>query len=67
MHKIPSMSSKALVKLVQKGGAVFVRQGKTDHAIYSRMFKGKLKKQKGVLDDWQSSALVGPPSPPERL
>ena len=37
MLKVPSMSSKALIKLLEKGGAIFVRQGKTDHAIYSRM------------------------------
>jgi len=35
------MSSKALIKLLEKGGAVFVRQGKTDHAIYARIVKGK--------------------------
>jgi hypothetical protein len=33
MLKVPSMSSKALSRLVEKGGAVFVRQGPTDHAI----------------------------------
>jgi predicted RNA binding protein YcfA (HicA-like mRNA interferase family) len=31
------MSSKKLVKILEKGGAVFVRQGSTDHAIYSRI------------------------------
>ncbi len=36
MHKIPSMSSSQLVKLLVRGGVAFVRQGKTDHAIYSR-------------------------------
>jgi len=41
MPKVPSMSSKALVKLLKKGGAVFVRQRKTDHAIYSRTIEGK--------------------------
>jgi predicted RNA binding protein YcfA (HicA-like mRNA interferase family) len=41
MSKFPSLSSKQLVKILQKGGAVFVRQGKTDHAIYSRIVKGK--------------------------
>ncbi len=35
------MSSKALAKLLEKGGAVFVRQGPTDHAIYSRIVEGK--------------------------
>ena len=41
MPKVPSMSSKALVKLLERGGAVFVRQGKTDHAMYSRTIGGK--------------------------
>ena len=40
MPKLPSISSNKLVKLLNKGGAVFVRQGKTDHAIYSRMVQG---------------------------
>jgi predicted RNA binding protein YcfA (HicA-like mRNA interferase family) len=41
MPKIPSLSSRELVRLLEKGGAKFVRQGPTDHAIYSRMVKGK--------------------------
>ena len=41
MPKIPSMSSKKLVKLLEKGGASLVRQGKTDHAIYARTFEDK--------------------------
>ena len=41
MPKVPSLSSTALVKLLEKGGAVFVRQGPTDHAIYSRVVEGK--------------------------
>jgi len=41
MLKIPSMSSQKLVDLLEKGGAVFVRQGATDHAIYSRVVEGK--------------------------
>ena len=41
MPKLPSMSSKELVKLLEKGDAKFVRQGKTDHAIYSRIAEGK--------------------------
>ena len=41
MPKIPSMSSKELVNLLEKGGAVFVRQGATDHAIFSRIVEGK--------------------------
>lgn len=41
MRKIPSMSSRELVKVIEKGGGVFVRQGPTDHAIYSRTIEGK--------------------------
>jgi predicted RNA binding protein YcfA (HicA-like mRNA interferase family) len=41
MPKVPAMSSNELTKLLEKGGAVFVRQGKTDHAIYARMVEGK--------------------------
>ena len=41
MLKVPSMSSKALIKLLEKGGAIFGRQGKTDYAIYSRVVEGK--------------------------
>lgn len=41
MPNVPSMSSKALVNLLEKGGARFVRQGATDHAIYSRIVGGK--------------------------
>lgn len=41
MSKIPSLSSKQLVDILEKGGAEFVRQGSTDHAIYSRIIDGK--------------------------
>ncbi len=40
-NKLPSLSSKKLVKLLVKGGAYFKRQGKTDHAIYERVVKGR--------------------------
>ncbi|MCD6166100.1 type II toxin-antitoxin system HicA family toxin [bacterium] len=41
MPKMPSLSSRELVKLLEKGGAVLVRQGPTDHAIYSRIVGGR--------------------------
>ena len=41
MPKFPSLSSKKLVKLIERGGGKFVRQGKTDHAIYCRVTAGK--------------------------
>jgi len=41
MPKIPSMSSKDLVRLLEKAGVVFVRQGSTDHAMYSKTVEGR--------------------------
>jgi len=41
MPRLPSLSSKELVRLIEKGGATFVRQGSSDHAIYSRIVEGK--------------------------
>ncbi len=41
MSNLPSLSSKQLVKILKEGGAVFVRQGSTDHAIYSRIVNEK--------------------------
>ena len=41
MPKLPAMSSRELTKLLEKGGAVYVRQGSTDHAIYCRFTEGR--------------------------
>lgn len=41
MPKVPSMDSKKLVNLLEHGGASFIRQGATDHAIYARFVDGK--------------------------
>ena len=41
MHKMPSISSKELARLLEKGGAVLIRQGSTDHAMYSRTIEGR--------------------------
>ena len=35
------MSSKEFIKLLNRGGAKFVRQSSTDHAIYARIFGNK--------------------------
>jgi predicted RNA binding protein YcfA (HicA-like mRNA interferase family) len=40
MLKMPSMSSRQLARLLERGGCVLARQGKTDHAIYSRLIEG---------------------------
>ena len=36
-----ALRATAHVRLLERGGAFFVRQGKTDHAIYGRVFSGK--------------------------
>ena len=41
MSKFPCFSSKELVRLVEQGGAVFVGQGASDHAIYARTVEGR--------------------------
>jgi predicted RNA binding protein YcfA (HicA-like mRNA interferase family) len=41
MSKFPSLSSKELVRLLEKGGADFIRQGSTDHAIFARVVEGR--------------------------
>lgn len=41
MPRVPSLSSIELVRLLEKGGAVFIRQGSTDHTIYSRTVQGR--------------------------
>ena len=36
-RRIPAMSSAEFVKLLRKGGARFIRQRRTSHAIYERV------------------------------
>jgi len=55
MYKIPSVFSKQFTKLLEKGGAKFVRQRSTDHAIYSgytteRRFSAPVLMGKKTLD-----------------
>lgn len=40
-RRIPSMSSKKLARLLVEGGARFVRQKGTSHAIYERFVAGR--------------------------
>ena len=41
MSKIPSMPSKELVRMLEKGGAVFVRQGATDMLSIQESLKAR--------------------------
>jgi len=41
MYNIPSMSSQKLIRILESGGAVFVRQGSTDHAIFARTVENR--------------------------
>ena len=38
------MSSRKLIKLVKRSGAVFDREGKGDHVVYKRVVEGRLLK-----------------------
>ncbi len=40
-RRIPSLSSQKLVQLLLKGGAIFIRQRGTSHAIYQRFSAGR--------------------------
>lgn len=39
--RIPAMSSAEFVKLLRRGGAQFVRQRRTSHAVYERAVGGR--------------------------
>ena len=54
--KIPSMSSKKLIKLLEHAGAVFDREGRGDHVIYKRKTGEKLMKAP-VLENKKASGL----------
>ncbi|MCV3217240.1 type II toxin-antitoxin system HicA family toxin [Plectonema radiosum NIES-515] len=38
---IPSLKPKELIKLLEKGGCTFYREGKGDHRLYTREVEGK--------------------------
>jgi len=48
--KIPEMSSKKFVRLLEKGGAIFVRQKGTSHAIFERVKEGKIYRAPVVMN-----------------
>ncbi|MBU0566689.1 type II toxin-antitoxin system HicA family toxin [bacterium] len=48
--QIPAMSSKKFVSLLEKGGAVFVRQRKTSHAIFQRIKDKKVYRAPVVMN-----------------
>lgn len=41
MHKMPSLKPKQLIRLLEKGGCAFYREGKGDHRLYMRFADGK--------------------------
>jgi len=43
-RKIPAMSSRKLIRLLERADAVFDREGRGDHAIYKREVRGKAMK-----------------------
>jgi len=38
---IPSLKPRELIRLLEKGGCSFYREGKGDHSIYVRIFGGR--------------------------
>jgi predicted RNA binding protein YcfA (HicA-like mRNA interferase family) len=38
---IPSLKPRELVRLLEKGGCLFLREGKGDHSIYIRTFRNQ--------------------------
>lgn len=40
---IPSLKPKQLIRLLEKGGCTFYREGKGDHSLYSRVVGGKTR------------------------
>jgi len=54
--KIPSMSSKKLIKLLEQAGAVFDREGRGDHIICSpkEEYLGIITAYIPTLDKWEN-------------
>jgi predicted RNA binding protein YcfA (HicA-like mRNA interferase family) len=40
---IPSLKPKQLIRLLEKAGCTFYRQGKGDHSLYTRVVEGKTR------------------------
>ena len=47
--RIPPMSSKKFVKLLARGGAIFIRQKSTSHAIFEREKEGRVYRAPVVM------------------
>jgi predicted RNA binding protein YcfA (HicA-like mRNA interferase family) len=54
---IPSLKPRELVRLLEKGGCSFFREGKGDHSIYTRAFG----KQKRVVPIDMGARELSPP------
>lgn len=40
---IPSLKPKQLIRLLEKAGCIFYREGKGDHSLYTRVVEGKTR------------------------
>jgi predicted RNA binding protein YcfA (HicA-like mRNA interferase family) len=40
---IPSLKPKQLIRLLERAGCVFYREGKGDHSLYTRTVEGKVR------------------------
>jgi predicted RNA binding protein YcfA (HicA-like mRNA interferase family) len=54
---IPSLKPKELIRLLEKGGCSFFREGKGDHSIYIRAFRN----QKRVVPIDMGARELSPP------
>ena len=54
---IPSLKPRELIRLLKEGGCVFYRQGRGDHCLYVRHFKG----QKRVVPIDMGASELSPP------
>lgn len=48
--KLPAMSSKKFVRLLQEAGVVFIRQRRTSHAIFERVKEDQIYRAPVVMD-----------------
>jgi len=54
-REVPPLSSRKLVRLLERHGAIFVRQRGTSHAIYERWASGERKRAPVVMGEQELS------------
>ena len=54
---IPSLKPKELIRLLERSGCVYYREGKGDHTLYVRLFEGR----KRIVPIDMGAAELSPP------